>query len=140
MDNCCYNRPYDDQSQLMISLETQAKLQIQKMIKNRDLELASSYMLIKENNDNPFKNKREQINEFLSTYTSIYIGADKETVILPKAAVIMSTGIKAKDAIHAACAIEAGCDYLISTDHRFLGLKSSEIKMINPIDFIRQEV
>ena len=39
LDNCCYNRPYDDQSQLTISLETQAKLQIQKMIKNDDLSL-----------------------------------------------------------------------------------------------------
>ena len=25
LDNCCYNRPYDDQSQLRISLETQVK-------------------------------------------------------------------------------------------------------------------
>ena len=49
LDNCCYNRPYDDQSQLTISLETQAKLQIQKMIKNDELELVSSYMLRKEN-------------------------------------------------------------------------------------------
>lgn len=29
LDNCCYNRPYDDQSQLKISMETQAKLNIQ---------------------------------------------------------------------------------------------------------------
>ena len=43
LDNCCYNRPYDDQSQLRISLETQAKLQIQNMIKNKELQLASSY-------------------------------------------------------------------------------------------------
>lgn len=26
LDNCSYNRPYDDQSQLRISLESQAKL------------------------------------------------------------------------------------------------------------------
>ena len=26
LDNCCYNRPYDDQSQVRISLESQAKL------------------------------------------------------------------------------------------------------------------
>ena len=32
LDNCCFNRPYDDQSQLRISLETQAKLYIQGMI------------------------------------------------------------------------------------------------------------
>ena len=30
LDNCFYNRPYDDQTQLKISLQTQAKLQVQK--------------------------------------------------------------------------------------------------------------
>ena len=29
LDNCCFNRPYYDQSQLKIYLETQAKLYIQ---------------------------------------------------------------------------------------------------------------
>ena len=29
LDNCCYNRPYDDQSYMRINLETQAKLHIQ---------------------------------------------------------------------------------------------------------------
>lgn len=48
LDNCCYNRPYDDQSQLRISLETQAKLQIQSMIRNREIELVSSYVLMYE--------------------------------------------------------------------------------------------
>ena len=32
LDNCCYNRPYDDQSHLLIELETKAKLRIQEMI------------------------------------------------------------------------------------------------------------
>jgi hypothetical protein len=37
LDNCAYNRPFDDQSQLRISLETQAKLYIQSLIKdNKD--------------------------------------------------------------------------------------------------------
>lgn len=49
MDNCCFNRPYDDQSQLRISLETQAKLYIQDLIKNSKVELAASYMLLFEN-------------------------------------------------------------------------------------------
>jgi len=29
LDNCCFNRPYDDQMQLKIELETKAKLFIQ---------------------------------------------------------------------------------------------------------------
>ena len=28
LDNCCYNRPYDDQSQMRIYLETQEKMPI----------------------------------------------------------------------------------------------------------------
>ena len=32
LDNCCYNRPYDDLSQLIVSLEAQAKLHIQNRI------------------------------------------------------------------------------------------------------------
>lgn len=32
MDNCCYNRPYDDQTHIRIHLETEAKLHIQDMV------------------------------------------------------------------------------------------------------------
>ena len=49
LDNCCYNRLYDDQSQLRISLESQAKINIQDMIKDKEIELASSYVLLYEN-------------------------------------------------------------------------------------------
>ena len=45
LDNCCYNRPYDDQTQLRISLETQAKLYTQNLIRTGMLELVSSYVL-----------------------------------------------------------------------------------------------
>lgn len=61
LDNCCYNRPYDDQTQLRISLESQAKLHIQEMIKDGKLELAASYMLTCENSRNRFEVKRAAI-------------------------------------------------------------------------------
>jgi len=32
LDNCCYNRPFDDQSQVRIELETKTKLYIQDKI------------------------------------------------------------------------------------------------------------
>jgi hypothetical protein len=34
LDNCCYNRPFDDQEQRSVQLETQAKLWIQDLIKD----------------------------------------------------------------------------------------------------------
>ena len=32
LDNCCFNRPYDDQSYLLVHLEAQAKLFIQQAV------------------------------------------------------------------------------------------------------------
>ena len=45
LDNCCFNRPYDNQSQIRIHLETEAKLHIQELIKKQELDLVVSYML-----------------------------------------------------------------------------------------------
>ena len=41
LDMCCYNRPYDDQAQTRIALESQAKLHIQSMIKEGRYDLVS---------------------------------------------------------------------------------------------------
>lgn len=51
-DCCCFNRPYDKQKQLRISLETQAKVDIQHRIANGDLDLVVSTMLFQENSMN----------------------------------------------------------------------------------------
>ena len=64
LDNCCYNRPYDDQTQLRISLESQAKLNIQTRIKNGEIELATSYMTSFENSENPYEMRRSNILDF----------------------------------------------------------------------------
>ena len=53
LDNCCFNRPYDDQRQISVSLDTQAKLYVQDKIKARELELVTSFVLNYENSQNP---------------------------------------------------------------------------------------
>ncbi len=54
LDNCCYNRPYDDQRNLPNSLEAQAKLHIQMLIKEKKVQQASSFVLEYENSCNPY--------------------------------------------------------------------------------------
>ncbi len=49
LDNCVFNRPFDDQSQIRIKLETEAKFYIQALIKQRQLVLIWSYILELEN-------------------------------------------------------------------------------------------
>lgn len=39
LDNCTFNRPFDDQTQIRIKLETEAKLYIQEKIRDGTLEL-----------------------------------------------------------------------------------------------------
>ena len=38
LDNCCYNRPFDDQNQLRIALESAAKLAIQAQMRSGEIE------------------------------------------------------------------------------------------------------
>ena len=135
LDTCCYNRPYDDQTQLRINLEAQAKLFIQKRIVDGKLELIYSFISVYENSQNPYSIRKNAISDFFSN-ASIYISEDNVNVIKQRASEIMKTGIKTKDALHISCAIEGKADYFITTDIRLLKYSSDEVKIINPIDLI----
>ena len=134
LDNCCFNRPYDDQSQLLVHLETEAKLFIQKGVLQEIFELAWSYILDYENMANPYQNRKLAIAEWKKTTV---VDIDASEVIVERAKVIMQQGVKKKDALHVACAIEAKCDYFLSTDKKLLKAAINEISIMNPIDFIK---
>ncbi|GHT47393.1 hypothetical protein FACS189440_07760 [Bacteroidia bacterium] len=132
LDNCCFNRPYDDQVQQRIIFETQAKLYIQEQVLNKDIELVWSYILAFENS----RNLSEAIRNTIAKWESLsvlFVGKTDEIVETAKN--IMSTGIQAADALHVACAIAGGCQYFISVDKRLLKYSDSRIKLCNPIEF-----
>ena len=133
---CCYNRPYDPQEQLRIVMETQSKLYIQQMIKDGKMELIGSYILDYECGNVPSSIRRKAITDFIQQNISGYVGLERDEVISKKAKMIMEHNIKKQDAYHVASAIYANCDYFVSTDKRLLKYKTSEIKMLNPIDLV----
>lgn len=135
LDTCCYNRPYDDQTQLRINLEAQAKLFIQKQIVDGKIDLIYSFISVYENSQNPYSIRKNAIADFFSN-ASIYINEDNVEVVKRRAAEIMKTGIKTKDALHVSCAVEGKADYFVTTDIRLLKYSSDEVKIINPIDLI----
>jgi predicted nucleic acid-binding protein len=49
---------------------------------------------------------------------------------------LMPIGLKVKDALHLACAIESHCDYFITTDGDFKKYDNSQIEVCNPIQFL----
>ena len=118
IDNCSYNRPYDDQSNMQVQLESQSKLYIQNCIKDGKYDLVTSYTLSYEVSRTPFEMRRLAIEDFIEHNAKFYVGTDRESIISEMATEIMMTGIKEKDAYHVASAIYAGCEYFISTDKR----------------------
>ena len=134
LDNCCFNRPFDVQIQIRVSLETEAKLFIQSMITDKRIEFVWSFILLFENDNNPFEVRKESILDF-SKHTIDNISMNQ--LIRQKAEKIESSGLKAKDALHIACAIYAECDYFITTDDRILKYTDDQIKIIDPLDFIK---
>ena len=138
LDMCYYNRPYDDQSQIKVSLETQAKLHIQDQIQKKQPELVASYMLRYECGQNPYEMRRRAIMQFVDTHTAAYVGLERKGEIESMATEIMNTGVKFKDACHVASAIYAGCKYFISTDKRLLKYQTDRIRLVTPIEFIAE--
>ncbi|MCL2814499.1 MAG: hypothetical protein FWD23_07855 [Oscillospiraceae bacterium] len=137
LDNCCFNRPFDEQNQILIELETIAKLEIQRLIKEGCYDLVWSFMLDKENSDNPHENRKIHILEWKKYAQSIV--KDSSDVIAEKAKEISKKGIKPKDSAHLAIAIMANCDYFITTDKKLLNKNLNDIEIINPIYFIERE-
>jgi len=135
LDNCCFNRPFDDQNQIRIHLEAQAKLYVQSQIKDKKIELVWSYILDYENAFNPFEERKNIIQNWKSKAIS---DIEENEQILQNAKELISLGLKSKDALHVACAIEGKCDYFLTTDYNVLSkLKNyNKIEVLNPINVI----
>ncbi len=135
LDICAFNRPFDDQNQLKIKLETEAKLFIQQGIVTGIYELVWSYILEYENNQNRFDDRRNSIIEW-KTIARIHCGETDE--IIKYAESLRAKNIRTKDALHIACSVCAKSDYLITTDKQLYNLKLNDIKIINPLIFLNE--
>ena len=137
LDNCCFNRPFDDQKQLRIKLETEAKLKIQEDIRFGSHQLVWSYILDYENSMNPFLERREQITKWRA-YSKADIEENEEIVDI--ATRVSQHGIKKMDSLHIACAITAEADYFLTTDDKILkrAMSFQDIRITDPIGFIKE--
>lgn len=137
LDNCCFNRPFDNQSQLRIRLETEAKTRIQEYILTNAIELIWSYMLEHENDINPFKERRKSIEKWRQLAK---IDIEENNAIIQNANEFINIGLRSKDAIHIACAIYSHCDFFLTTDDKILSKSHlvKEITISDPIEFIKE--
>jgi hypothetical protein len=137
LDNCCFNRPFDDQSKIRIMLEAEAKLKVQDDILKNKFELVWSYILEAENMANPFEERRNTIVDWRE---HAIMKITENHTILNKAKNLNKIGLRSKDALHISCAIFAGCSYFLTTDDKILNKneKIDGIMVIDPIAFIKE--
>ena len=137
LDNCCYNRPFDEQAQLRVRLETEAKMEVQSQMRLGILEYVWSEMLTGEVCDSPYVNLREKI--LLWRLGAIkYVEITEEIIV--RAEGFMRIGIKSSDAIHLSCAVEADCDWFFTVDKGILKKVSQigNMRVANPIDYVKE--
>jgi hypothetical protein len=137
LDICCFNRPFDDQSQLRIKLESEAKLAIQEEIRSGKHTLIWSYILDYENQKCPFPERRDQIGKWRA-YAMEDIEEDE--ALINSAKLICQTGIKKMDSLHIASVIKGNADYFLTTDDVILKRASliATIKITDSIGFIKE--
>ena len=135
LDNCCYNRPFDDQSQPSVRLETEAKLLIQTLMRSGVIEYAWSFELRLESSKNPSRQRKRSITAWAD---GAIVDIAPAAGIRARAKDLMALGVKAADAIHLACAESAECDWFFTVDRGILKKvrELGNMRIANPVDFV----
>ncbi|MEN9518220.1 MAG: hypothetical protein RLZZ381_808 [Cyanobacteriota bacterium] len=134
LDTSVYNRPFDDQTQPKIFLESQAVVIILQMVETGMVDLVSSSVLEYENSRNPYPLKQEAMNRYLQMAKAIQM---VDEAIRQRSEELGHNGLKAVDALHVACAEMLRSDYFITCDKRLINRCAGlMLKVVNPVDFV----
>ena len=138
LDTSVYNRPFDDQTQPRIWLETLSLALVLQWIETGGAELVNSAVLEFENSRNPLALRRDWMGRCLQQ-ASVYQSIDLN--IRERAEFLEIKHLGAIDAMHLATAEAAVCDYFLTCDDRLLKKhKPFTVKAMNPVDFVQKVI
>ena len=139
LDYNCFQRGFDDQSQVRIRMEAAACEAVFAMAEAGEARLVWSFMHEDECALCPFPERKLEAMG-LSALCEVRIGPTEE---LRRVALACQekAPLSAKDAIHVACACAAGADALLTCDDAFLKLApraAPDLTALNPIEYVRR--
>jgi len=137
LDNCCYNRPFDDLRQEKISMEAKAIEDIIAKAENGYVQIYNSPAVDYELYRISEGSKKRQVEDLYESINLKYIKHSEE--IEKRVDELEKQNVHHMDAYHIAYAEKINVDYLVTTDRQMtsLGRKSdAKIKIINPVEFI----
>jgi predicted nucleic acid-binding protein len=117
LDVCCWNRPFDDQSESRVRLEAEAVLSILEMAGAGRVELVGSAIIDNEIAQMPDAEHREKVELLVGL---IHRHIPLTAAIERRAAELQKWNISPMDALHFASAEAAHADCLLTTDDYFL--------------------
>lgn len=136
LDNCCYNRPFDDQMQERIHLESEAILTILKMGQTKRFTIVGSEILELEINHMQDVYKKQKV---LDLYKVVDLRIPYTEKIRKRSEDIMTMSkIRTFDSLHIAAAEEANAEVLLTTDDKFEKMAEKLdllTKVVNPLKF-----
>lgn len=128
-DVCCLNRPYDDQNQDKIHIESEAIITILKHIEYSDWVLINSGIVNYEINNTSDIERKERLLS-LADSASEFVSINDE--IHARAKQIQECGIKTYDSLHIACAENGHADVFLTTDDRLIKAVKRNFNEIKP--------
>jgi hypothetical protein len=138
LDTCCYNRPFDDQTQDKIHVETECIIAILHRCEQDEWDLYGSDILENElsNNLNIDKQRSTKLLYRIADYI-----IELNDTIVDRALEFEKIGLKSYDSLHLASAEYINIDVFLTTDIKFIknALKANTtVKVMNPVNFIME--
>ena len=140
LDTCCLNRPFDDQEQDRIRLETEALLTIVERLNLGEWTWVTSELVDLEIGRIADDELRELVQLFApSVGSTVAIGE----AIRSRGRAIEALGFHAADALHLACAEAGRADVFLTTDDQVLRraarvLERLHVRVVNPLRWIAE--
>lgn len=128
LDVCCLNRPFDDQSQLRIRLETESILTIIYQCQKQKWKLISSCVLDWELNQMSDFEKLEKIQKILTIAKIKVIDSPN---LQTRTNELQALGFSSYDAAHIASAERSQADTFLTTDDRLINRSKRLTNLIN---------
>lgn len=137
LDNCCYNRPFDDQSFDRIYLESEAILSIlNRGYQGIDTIIGSTILTIEMQH---LKDETKQ-QKVLSLYGIADIIVPYSLEVKQRSQEIMSqSNIRTFDWLHIAAAEAGNADYMLTTDDKLEKMSARlnlSVKVLNPLKYV----
>ncbi|MCL4506018.1 MAG: PIN domain-containing protein [Chloroflexi bacterium] len=140
LDACCLNRPFDDQRQARIRLESEAIILILARIESGKDVWIGSEVLDFEISRTPDQERRRRVQAIISGVQERIALGESE---IERTLQINALGFDAFDAAHIACAESGLADILLTTDDRLIRKGSSyrdqlHVRVENPMVWLAE--